>query len=327
MQPIVLKVFKYLDFYIINNKYLTNKYSLYVNIIILVIIRKNPFLFKQIIDLFLYQTKLIIFNIFKDLRFLVLLLLIFTYVSIKYSESAINIVNFFLHISILIFLVNITIFFIKKEDLNPIFYYIILFLLIILHILVLFLVYQDILSIYYQILNYIIKFDPFYKISSLKSYVLDKYFKSPQDPRNPNSKVFFWEKKRKQKEKIDSLKKKYEEDIELRQKNGWGNPNINSSDAALNSDKKPFSQRRNWTNTISIEEKLNLNKADLLQNAEKEYMDYVNNQKKTKKIVKDTFFHREKFYPNEARTEFRENIKLIEILKNNLLSIIENLKK
>lgn len=325
------------NFYVLNNKFininrLNNCYRFIYDIIIFSTVLKKEIPFsKQKIDFVLYQLITLLYSFIKNFYGLGLLIL-GAVLSILYPEHTFisNIANICFNISYLIILLHITMFWINNisfEENFPILHNIIFYLLIILLLFILYLICLNIVSICIDISYFFLKSNIISKVKDWKSSVVDKNFKRPVDPRDPKSKVFFWEKKRKQKEKVDSLNRKYWEDVESRQNNNWNNPAQNTSDVELNSEQKPFSQRRNWTDTIDIGERPTLTNADLEEKAQKELNDYIINQKKSKKIIRDTILFREKFYPFKARTEFRENIKVIEILKDNLKSIIENLRK
>jgi hypothetical protein len=88
-----------------------------------------------------------------------------------------------------------------------------------------------------------------------------------------------------------------------------------------------FRLKRSWEETTDTGKLPNFSKKEQLKNVQKEFKAYDNQSIKFKKIVVDINKGKEKFFPNESESLFNEYIDVIEILKKNLNSIKEELKK
>jgi hypothetical protein len=56
-------------------------------------------------------------------------------------------------------------------------------------------------------------------------------------------------------------------------------------------------------------------------------MDYNNKEEKFQNIINNIDNNKEQFFPNESKKLFEEYVDVVKILKNNINSIKENLKK
>lgn len=160
--------------------------------------------------------------------------------------------------------------------------------------------------------NYILKSNIINKIkdkfNSIKSFF-------SKNSKNPDILILSNEDKKKNKKKASELK----EILLKKQKE-----NLNFNYENLNNN---FSNKRDWKETINIEEVPDFSIDNQLKNLKKEYILYDKQVDKFKRIVKDIDKGKENFYPNESKTLFNQYIHMIEILKINLKSLEKNLKK
>lgn len=151
------------------------------------------------------------------------------------------------------------------------------------------------------------------KFNNIKSY----FSKNPRDPKNPDILILSNEDKKKNKKKAMELK----EILLQKQKE---NLNFNFNRKNLNN---TFNSKRDWKETINIEEVPDFSIDNQLKNLNKEYILYDKQVNKFKRIVKNIDKGKENFYPNESKTLFNQYIHMIELLKTNLKSLEKNLKK
>lgn len=192
----------------------------------------------------------------------------------------------------------------------------ILFSLLLLNLyLLMFIIYKlSILSLSF-INNLILKSNIINKIKAKFNSIKSNFSKNSKNPKNPDTLILSNEDKKKNKKKASELKeillKKQKENLNFNSKN------LNNS----------FSNKRDWKETINIEEVTDFSIDNQLKNLNKEYILYDKQVDKFKKIVKDIDKGKENFYPNESKTLFNQYINMIEILKINLKSLEKNLKK
>ena len=79
-----------------------------------------------------------------------------------------------------------------------------------------------------------------------------------------------------------------------------------------------FSEKRNWKESINIEDKPKFTIHEQLNNVKYAYKAYNNQENKFKKIVIDINKEKEEFFPNESKYLFKEYVSVIKILKKNL---------
>lgn len=229
--------------------------------------------------------------------------------------------SFFFLTGVLIKLVKITNNWVKNPELKqdfPMYHNIvkyILFGLLILNSLVLIIIGQKLLIL---IITYFkglfLNMNIVNKLKDLKLSLDYKWVKNKDNkPRKPNVNFFFdLKNKKKNKKRASSLKEKI---LDLQKKN----LNKDSSNTTLK--QESFSEKRNWKESINIEDKPKFTIHEQLNNVKYEYKAYNNQENKFKKIVIDINKEKEEFFPNESKYLFKEYVSVIKILKKNLKSV------
>ncbi len=154
-------------------------------------------------------------------------------------------------------------------------------------------------------------------VNKLKDFKLSldyKWVKNKDNkPKKPNVNFFFdLKNKKKSKKRASSLKEKI---LDLQKKN------LNKDYSNTTFKQESFSQKRNWKESINIEDKPKFTIHEQLNNVKYEYKAYNNQEKKFKKIVIDINKEKEEFFPNESKSLFKEYVSVIKILKKNLKSV------
>lgn len=320
-------LFKLIKTYIINilNKYIIlyifkNNIYTYLNFVLLNFKSEIPF-FKQI-D---FSLDLLIKRIYIDTKKVnPLIFFIISYFTYFFLDNTIYIYlyqfsfltgTFFF----LIFLNNKFIEYSKLKSNFPLIYYIVkycLFGILLLNLYLLVIMGQQILILAIKFFNNIIlKINILDKLKDFKLSLEYKRFKGSNKPNNPNNSEisFFWKKNKKEKNKIKELREKI-----LKIQNN--NNNIKPIETS-------FSNKRNFKETICIEEIPVFSRTDQLKRVQDELKAYTDQENKFKKIVINIKNKKETFFPEESVKLFNEYISVIKTLKTNLKSIEQNLKK
>ena len=285
---------------------------------------------KENIDFVLYQLITLIYNKIKFFnqsaapkKALIIAFSIYYTLEGISSYMAMIFSSCFYYLAFFLFLVNITNNWINNisfRDNFPILHSIIFYLLVSLLVYDIYLFLINLIWLCHLVFTllkgYILKSNFISKLKDLKLSLEYKYYKS-KDPKGPKSLQFFTTDKKKDKHRALELKKKLLNKV---------NRCNDSSAAALDTKEIPFSQRRNWKETINIGEKANLSNSDLLKKLESEFKDYDISDKKMKQIVVNICKGKEGFYPKDSIFEFNESIKVIKILKSSLESSIKTVK-
>lgn len=197
----------------------------------------------------------------------------------------------------------------------------ILFGLLILNLLVLIIIGQKLLIF---IITYLKEFffntNVLNKLRDLKLSLDYKWAKNKDKrPKKPEGYSFFdFKNKKKNKKRASYLKEKI----------------LNSQNKNLNKDypnttlkKESLSKRRNWKESIYIEDNPKFTIKEQLNNVKYEYKAYNDQENKFKKIVIDISKEKEEFFPGESKSLFKEYVGVIKILKKNLQHVEKTLSK
>ena len=203
----------------------------------------------------------------------------------------------------------------------PLFYTIIkwfLFLLLALNLVFLILLGKNLLIMGMSYLKkHIIKMNISDKFKDLKLSL--EYKVKNNSPRKPKMDfISNWINKKKDRKKASLLKEKLLHIQKRNLENNYNNLYTNSS---------PLSDKRNWNNSINIENNPKFTTSDQLENIKYEFKAYHHQENKFKKIVVDINNNKEKFYPSEAQNLFKEYVSVVKILKKNLKSVEKNLRE
>lgn len=235
--------------------------------------------------------------------------------------------SFFFLTGVLIKLIKITKNWVKNHELKqdfPIYYNIvkyILFGLLILNLLILIIIGQKLLIL---IITYIkglfLNMNIVNKLKDLKLSLDYKWVKNNDNkPQKPNVNFFYdLKNKKKKKKRASSLKEKI---LDLQKKN------LNKGSSNTTFKQESFSKKRNWKESINIEDKPKFTIHEQLNNVKYEYKAYNNQENKFKNIVIDINKEKEKFFPNESKSLFKEYVSVIKILKKNLKSVEKTLSQ
>jgi len=85
--------------------------------------------------------------------------------------------------------------------------------------------------------------------------------------------------------------------------------------------------QRNWNKTIIIEKRPEISSEELLKNIKYEYECYDVQTQKFSDIINNIENNKENFYPPEAKHLFKDYLKVIDILKQDLKTMENNIKK
>lgn len=235
--------------------------------------------------------------------------------------------SFFFLTGVLINLIKITKNWVENHELKqdfPIYYNIvkyILFGLLTLNLLILIMIGQKLLIL---IITYIkglfLNMNIVNKLKDLKLSLDYKWVKNNDNkPQKPNVNFFYdLKNKKKNKKRASSLKEKI---LDLQKKN------LNKGSSNTTFKQESFSKKRNWKESINIEDKPKFTIHEQLNNVKYEYKAYNNQENKFKKIVIDINKEKEKFFPRESKSLFKEYVSVIKILKKNLKSVEKTLSQ
>lgn len=235
--------------------------------------------------------------------------------------------SFFFLTGVFFKLIKITKNWVKNHELKqdfPIYYNIvkyILFGLLTLNLLILIMIGQKLLIL---IITYIkglfLNMNIVNKLKDLKLSLDYKWVKNNDNkPQKPNVNFFYdLKNKKKNKKRASSLKEKI---LDLQKKN------LNKGSSNTTFKQESFSKKRNWKESINIEDKPKFTIHEQLNNVKYEYKAYNNQENKFKKIVIDINKEKEKFFPRESKSLFKEYVSVIKILKKNLKSVEKTLSQ
>lgn len=287
------------------------------------IFKKSRYL-KYKIDNIINKNRNIYRSIVKTELPTILTLLYYIYVfTISQDIVEIYLSSFLFLTGVLIKLIKITNYWVNNNELKkdfPVFHSIIeytLFVLLIINLLVLIIVGQKLLI---MIITYLKKLflnmDIKNKLKDLKLSLDYKWVKNKSNQPKDGNFIFDLQNKKKNKKRASFLREKIL-DSQNRKKDF---PNTTFK-------QESFSKRRNWNQSINIEDNPKFTIREQLDNVKSEFKAYDNQENKFKKIVVDINKEKENFFPNESRFLFNEYVSVIKILKKNLKSVEKVLSK
>lgn len=228
---------------------------------------------------------------------------------------------------VLIKLIKITNYWVNNNQLKkdfPIFYSIIkyiLFALLIIISLVLIIIGQKLLIMVITYLKKLfLNMNIKSKLKDLKLSLDYKWVKNNGNKPNKPEGTFFIDlnNKKENKKRASYLKDKI---LDAQKKN------LNKDFTNTTLKQESFSQKRNWTRSINIEDNPKFTISEQINNVKSEFKAYDNQEKKFKKIVVDINKEKEEFFPNESKSLFNEYVSVIKVLKKNLKLVEKTLSK
>lgn len=255
-------------------------------------------------------------------------LLYYVYVfTISQNIVEVYLSSFLLLTGVLFKLIKITNYWINNNQLKedfPIFHSIIkyiLFALLIIVSLILIIIGQKLLMMVITYLKKLfLNMDIKNKLKDLKLSLEYKWVKNNNNKPNKPEGTFFFDlnNKKENKKKASYLKEKI---FDAQKKN------LNKDFTSTTCKQESFSQKRNWTKSINIEDNPKLTISEQINNVKSEFKAYDNQEKKFKKIVVDINKEKEEFFPNESQSLFNEYVSVVKVLKKNLKLVEKTLSK
>jgi len=158
------------------------------------------------------------------------------------------------------------------------------------------------------------------KLKNLKLSLDYKWVKNNNKPNKPKGTFVFDlnNNNKENKKKVSYLKDKI---FDAQKKN------LNKNFTNTTFKHESFSQKRNWTKSINIEDNPKFTISEQINNVKSEFKAYNNQENKFKKIIVDINKKKEEFFPNESQSLFNEYVSVVKVLKKNLKSIEKTLSK
>lgn len=155
--------------------------------------------------------------------------------------------------------------------------------------------------------------------------IIKTKFKGSKPPKGPNNSapLYFTDKNKKVHKDITKKALEMKNKIIEIQNNKFTNGNNN---VIIDRENSLNFVNKKWNHSIIIEDRQELSSIEQLERLNYEYKAYDNQTVKFQKIVDDINKGKEKFYPNEAKSLFKEYIEIIKKLKVNIKSMENNLK-